>query len=452
MDGVPEAPKQHKKRHFKRYLALFILIVIIAGFFLFFYPSTSLHLTLLGITDPTSVPAGTTALTISYSSAQVQVANGNSSGFVSVSSTGGSINLLSLSNVSQIIGGVLTGPGAIINGIKLVVSSASLTINGTTYPVSLPNDTVFVHVTGRKINATASILLDFTPNIISISNGNSTSFMLVPSVRASFTPSGINLATGINVAKLGISIAASKLGAGVTVSKLGILPTTALSAGERQTLDGLRPSISLSNAVVKVNGNYTNISVTVTDTSNQSTYLRQLFLSGPETVTSYNGNKSLVVINGTRMQTYCANADRFAPGPVRAGPAGSNYSILNISSIIPKLSNSSVLTGLNDTLVNLRNMFLRQTYAACYGLMGTHFLIFSNGTLLPPTSLVQFNDVFGHVGYLLSAGKSVTLNFDGVIKMGNSSLISTVDAGSQYLISVFGDAGARAFANVTAQS
>ena len=141
--------------------------------------SQATSLMAIRLTDPPTVPAGTSALVISYSKIGVHLSNaGNSSGWV-YSNASGRINLLSILNVSSTIGAVALPLNASIEEIRFNISSADMTVNGTVYNVTVPSMTVTAHFSGRTdINATSSsILLSLSPTIVSIITNSSCRLM-----------------------------------------------------------------------------------------------------------------------------------------------------------------------------------------------------------------------------------------------------------------------------------
>ncbi|MDE1768797.1 MAG: DUF4382 domain-containing protein, partial [Candidatus Micrarchaeota archaeon] len=179
-----------------------VIIVIGAVAILGRYPSpstTSYPTTVLGqptnilssgqqtpvfLTDPPVVPIGTTALVIAYSSVSVHAGGTSAGGWVGASGSG-TINLLSLVNTSEMIGTANIPSNSTVDMISFNVTSATITINGTTSNVTIPTRSVTAHIVGStKVNATSGVLLDFSPTIATIYTANSTVFVMVPSVRA----------------------------------------------------------------------------------------------------------------------------------------------------------------------------------------------------------------------------------------------------------------------------
>ena len=78
----------------------------------------------ISLTDPPIVPAGTTVLFADYSSVGIHIAgNSNATGWI-YSNTSGSVNLLSLINVSQEIATVNVPTNSVIDLVKFEINSA----------------------------------------------------------------------------------------------------------------------------------------------------------------------------------------------------------------------------------------------------------------------------------------------------------------------------------------
>ncbi len=240
-----------------------IIAVIAAAWYL---TSASLYSTggmvALQLTDPPQVPSGTQALMIDYSSLQVHLANtNNASGWIQANGSG-SINLLKLLNVSQTIGTAAMPANATINLVRFNVTSASITINGTAYNVTVPSSQITAHMNGgATLGSNSSILLELSPVVASIITNTSTVFVMVPSLK------GVVVAGASNSTTL-------SLGARV-----------ALTERHRIELEAAAANISITGASLSVSpDNVTRLSVTVKNNVNRSVVLRNVALFGNESV------------------------------------------------------------------------------------------------------------------------------------------------------------------------
>ncbi len=387
------------------------------------------------LTDPAIVPTGTTALVIAYSSLRVHTSGASGAGWVSASGSG-TINLLNLVNTTELIGKANLSANSTIDMISFNVTSATITINGTTSNVTLPNHVITAHITGSsKVNATSGVLLDLSPTIAAIYTSNSTVFVMVPSVRA-IVIGGRNVSTSLSV---------------------GTRET--LNASDRKDLEDIRSNISIVSSSVSLSGNSTDVSVTVKDNSNTSVVLRHVLVFGNYSVAvaplagfnttvhvgdngnisenngntserngnivSKNGTVSLNITNIERNSGDHVSANISANVSARGDPPG------NVSSDVSGPESDLISQGIETQHLRMFN-----------------FMIDQNGTLSLP-SLSGEAEGAG-LGYNLSAGATATFTFAGSMSFGEGHITITPASGSQYRIVVSGENGARASANVTA--
>jgi hypothetical protein len=220
--------------------AVILLIVVVALLYSVFGKSLAAgtYTAAIQLTDPPTVPAGTQQLLVSYSSVQVHVSGSNStSGWVTASGSG-TINLMALQNTSQTIAKASVAANSTINIVRFNITSAKITINGTTYNVSSPNSRVTVSVTGaEKINSSSAVLVDFHPSVNVHGSGSATTYLLVPAASAIVISSNSTVSINTNIgstepisenikAKLGVGVGAG-IAAGVNASINATLPVSA---------------------------------------------------------------------------------------------------------------------------------------------------------------------------------------------------------------------------------
>lgn len=216
------------------------------------------------MTDPAQVPAHTSAAVVSYSSLMVHSA---SSGWTQANGTG-TVNLMAIQNASSgtVIGNANISSGAKIDMIKFAVTKANITVNGTTYNVSIPNSTITANVNGNvSTSSNSSIVVDITPTITATYSHNATTFVMTSSSKV---------------------IVASNTGAS---SQSSVGSSVSLNANAQASLNAATPSIVITNATVSTQGNVTTVHVTVKDNSSRSVALNNVVLYGPQAV---NANSS----------------------------------------------------------------------------------------------------------------------------------------------------------------
>jgi hypothetical protein len=235
--------------------AIVLLVIIIAGAYLILQNQANLgsnaNLAVISLTDPPNVPNGTTSLMISYSAVQAHVVNASSSGWVNIQGSG-SVNLLSLVNVSQIIANSGIAANSTINMVRFKVNSANITINGVTSNVSVPSSMITANVSNSG-NGTSHVLVDLSPSIVSIYTNSSTVFVMVPSVRA-------------------VAFAGSR-------GNVQIGARAQLNSSEKAEI-AARPNLSITSESVMSSGNTSTVSVTVKNNGNQSITIRHVMIHG----------------------------------------------------------------------------------------------------------------------------------------------------------------------------
>ena len=130
------------------------------------------------LTDPPNVPNGTQALLVSYSSLQVRMRD--SPGWITDNTTG-IVNLMSLTNVSEVVGKLKVPMNASVGTIRFNITSARILVNGMTYNVDVPNHQLSANVIGVGAAGNMSVLMDMRTKIASTANAT---YMLVTSLKA----------------------------------------------------------------------------------------------------------------------------------------------------------------------------------------------------------------------------------------------------------------------------
>ena len=404
------------------------------------------------LTDPAIVPQGTTSLVINYSSIRVHL-SGSSSGWVSASGSG-SINLLSLVNSSKVIGSANLPANSTVDMVSFNVTSAEITINGTTSSVTVPSRNVTAHITGAsKLNATSGFLMDLSPTIATIYTSNSTIFVMVPSVRAI-------VIGGKNVS-----------------SHASIGSSAKLNDSVKARLEAIKPNISIVSSSISSSGNRTDISVTVKDNSNRSVMLRHMLVFGNYSVVvnPLSGFNTTVMVgadghinqNGsTRFNiTEIETGDSAAAGAkikdnsnVPTSIIGGN-AISTVSNVVASNSNTIVSNGsIKSSSASNESSNASEHDSAEFGLVREgidiqhmrvfNFLLSSNGTMLLPANTKDFAD--SGFGYNLSAGSTQTFTFNGILSFGEGHISIAPQNGTAYKVVVGGEDSATASMNVTA--
>lgn len=140
----------------------------------------------VSLTDPPIVPPGVTDVYISYSSVEVHVADaGNEDGWYQVADAG-SVDLMSLINVSLTLGSAEVQTGT-FNVISFNITSAGITLNGANVTAYVPANRISVPIIGGISVSTGNssgVLVDLSPEVIPYQNGTSVSYVLVPEAKS----------------------------------------------------------------------------------------------------------------------------------------------------------------------------------------------------------------------------------------------------------------------------
>ena len=140
----------------------------------------------VSLTDPPIVPPGVSAVYISYSSVQVHVGDaGNQDGWYTVADSG-SVDLMSLLNVSLTLGSAQVQTG-VFNLLSFNITTAAITLNGVNQTAYVPANRISVPIVGG-VSVTdgnsSGVLVDLSPEVVPYQNGTSVSYVLVPEARS----------------------------------------------------------------------------------------------------------------------------------------------------------------------------------------------------------------------------------------------------------------------------
>jgi len=140
----------------------------------------------VSLTDPPIVPPGVTNVYISYSSIQVHVADAGNHDWWYLVAESGSVDLMSLVNVSLTLGSAAVQTG-VFNLISFNITSAAVTINGQNATAYVPANRINVPIVGGisvSSDNSSGVLVDLSPEVVPYQNGTSVSYVLVPEARS----------------------------------------------------------------------------------------------------------------------------------------------------------------------------------------------------------------------------------------------------------------------------
>jgi hypothetical protein len=205
------------------------------------------------LTDPPTVPAGTTVLNLTYSDVSLHVTYLNGTAVWLPVTASGTVNLFSLVNMSQTIASTTIPSGSAVDKIQLTVADIKTVVNGVTYDVTALSNTFVVTVANSQVNQTLSgVLVDFNPTLVQIqaTDANGTLvyyYVLVPSATATIIGD--------------LSKEQIKVG---TIVELGQNNRAKLV----HVVEEFSKNVTIVSASLSVNGNVTTLSVTIRNDGN----------------------------------------------------------------------------------------------------------------------------------------------------------------------------------------
>jgi len=305
------------------------------------------------LTDPPTVPAGTTILNLTYSDVSIHVTYPNSTTEWLPLGVTGTVNLFSLINMSQTLASTTLPIGSTVDKVQFTIADVDAVVNDVTYNVTALSDTLVLNVANARVNETLSgVLLDFNPTLTQIqatdADGNPvTYYVLVPSARAVI----VNALTSDQI----------RVG---TIVKLGENHRVAL---ERVVQD-FETNVTITQATLTVDGNSTALSITLTNYGTMPFRIFGLSLNGEFSAT----RTWQASIWDARIRGGMGRGEMFRHG------------IYNI--IVENIHPKTIPFKINDTS-------LVPTLGGCFGLgqgnKGVSSLILQPGE----TGTVTFNDV-----------------------------------------------------------
>jgi hypothetical protein len=217
------------------------------------------------LTDPPTVPAGTTQLNFTYSALSLHIVQGDgTSQWLSVTGSG-TVNSFALVNMTQTLASTTIPLNSTVDKIQFTISNVKAEINGTSYSVTTLSDTMVLQIANAHVNQTLSgVLVDFNPTLVQIqsidADGNLVSYyVLVPSANA--------------VVVNDLSSAQIRVG---TIVKLGQNNRERIS----RVVQSVSNDLSISSASLTVNGNVTSLSVTLQNNGDFTFRISGVALSG----------------------------------------------------------------------------------------------------------------------------------------------------------------------------
>ncbi len=262
----------YRKWTFKYSLAAVIAAVAIIAVSLFAnLPNTPVIPTAQGatvavlLTDPPTVPAGTTQLNLTYTDVLLHVIYPNGTDEWLPVGASGTVNLFSLVNMTQTLATITVPLNSTVDKVQFSIANVTAVVNEQTYNVTSLSDTFVVKVVNGAVNKTLSgVLIDFNPTLVQIqaSDENDTTvfyYVLVPSANAMI----VNDITSAHV----------RVG---TIIEIGENNRVRLV----RVKEDFSKNLTIVSATLTVNGNTTGLSVTLKNEGNVTFRVFGLTLQG----------------------------------------------------------------------------------------------------------------------------------------------------------------------------
>lgn len=413
----------------------------------------------LALTDPPNVPANTKALILNYSSFSVNVLMSNGK-YSWINETGsGSVNLMSLVNISQILGNTFLASGDKIIGASLSINSANIEIGNSTYPVVITQKKLYANLSSNaEIDSNSSILLDFSPTVSSLYSQNTTTFIMLPSIKAIFYGNYTN--HGDNNYPVGKKIN--------------------LSYNQISYIGKLKSNLTILYANITQLKNISNssysISIKIKNTGSKAISIKQVIFSGQLTSHIFANNGSEIIIRNYGFPNWRLNISSMPPivqqrqiRQIRIISSMGNNAALNDDHnnmliqgrIYSNYSNATFVNKkmFNGTMANKSGNFIRITIGGQeaseedvgISMVFLHQLMFfvsQNASMILPQNNSALN-MLNNSGYSIAPGAIATITFNGVISCGNGKIFGTFINGSTYNVIVLGNNGSFSHSNVT---
>lgn len=200
------------------------------------------------LTDPPTVPAGTTQLNLTYTDIALHVVYPNGTAKWVPVDAEGTVNLFSLINMTQTLATVTIPINSTVDKVQFSIANVTAVINDETYNVTALSETFVVKVVNGAVNKTLSgVLIDFNPTLVQIqaTDENDTTvyyYVLVPSANAIIVEE--------------ITSAQTKVG---TIIEIGEHNRVRLNRVQEE----FKKNVTIVSATLTVNGNNTGLSVTL---------------------------------------------------------------------------------------------------------------------------------------------------------------------------------------------
>jgi hypothetical protein len=220
---------------------------------------------LVMLTDPPNVPQGTTQLNLTYSDISLHVTYPNQTTIWLPVQGSGTVNLLSLVNMSKTLASTIIPANSEMDKIKFNIVNVTAIVKSVEYNVTSLSSTINITVNNRLVDQSLSgLLIDFNPTLVQIQSSGTSGetiyyYVLVPSATA-------NIIDNVQQDQSQIGI----------VIELDQQQKTQLYASSNELLH----NVIINSASLTVNGKTTTLDVSVKNEGNRAYDIYGLTLYG----------------------------------------------------------------------------------------------------------------------------------------------------------------------------
>jgi hypothetical protein len=333
---------------------------------------------------------------------------------------------MSLINYTQLIGELDIAPGSVISSMAFNITSASITIDNVTYAVHLLSRQVTAKVeNGGVLNSSLGVLLDLSPIVTTEYAQNSTTFTMLPFLRA--------------------VVARSPNGQGAPANG-GFQAHAPLGQHYRNMFSGADLKLTVTNATLLSEGDETAFSIKISNTGNSSIGIEDVVLYANMPMFFNSDRGAPQGMEGGARQMNCSANLNEPEGPmvVRWCQQSNSSVVINESAVLnimPYLGKGYIGMRLHGPVNNIMISDMNAQPNPDTAFMLAHppaidFIVNENGTLLLPVPEPRMGNHTGMPEYVLNAGSSVTLTYKGMLGW-NANMLN----GSIRSVSIITDRG-----------
>ncbi|ASI14232.1 hypothetical protein Mia14_0960 [Candidatus Mancarchaeum acidiphilum] len=349
------------------------------------------------LTDPLSAPPGTSSLVLNYTNFSVLTENGIKENF----SAYGSVNLMNLSNYSDVIAVVKIPSNTLIRSVAINIKSGYIVIDNNTYPLNIINGSSQIAVLSFIKNDTG-LMIRLNPGVMEFYNAtnNQTKFGLEP---------------------YGQAFGLTKHYANSTTARIHM--HIQINSSIRSEFGNYRPNVTITSTYLAINNssNETNLRITVRNNNNYPIIIRNVMLYGNMQLEGINYGRisPMMPFNASYKvkPIFVLGANSSTNHTIPQNMTRNNQIIQGLSNFLPKNIASSINVSVYSNLkrYNMSNLSISAEVANAEMFRYQYhnvlnFLVLSNGSLELP---FNYQFPYAQKGYVISPHSNETFTYYG---------------------------------------